>query len=237
MELQQLKQQIVPQLEKEFGGNVQYSDIWCIPVHTYEIVYQPIEKKSMDILMKILLFSFQKSTFTNAEELSDILLVEPLFVEDLMKKLMKNGLLEKEGEIYKLSKKGQAQFSQGVFEEVLDPVTVEILYSPVHEKIVEGDIEQVLDFDDFPDEMYRYLDEEEGQVQEETMLKEIRLRQVEENVEIKKILSMEHIQTNDVPCIELVMQKENGEKIIRVWNTLIEDWDQKLEKQIEANEK
>lgn len=237
MELQQLKQQIITQLEKELGGNVQHSDIWCIPVHTYEIVYQPIEKKSMDILMKILLFSFQKSTFTNAEELSDILLVEPLFVEDLMKKLMKNGLLEKEGEIYKLSKKGQAQFSQGVFEEVLDPVTVEILYSPVHEKIVEGDIEQVLDFDDFPDEMYRYLDEEEGQVQEETMLKEIRLRQVEENVEIKKILSMEHIQTNDVPCIELVMQKENGEKIIRVWNTLIEDWDQKLEKQIEANEK
>lgn len=236
MELQQIKQQLITQLEKEYGGNVLHSDIWCIPVQTYEIAYQPIEKKSMDILMKILLFSFQKSTFTNAEELSDILLVEPLFVEDLMKKLMKNGLLEKEGEFYQLSAKGQAQFSQGIFEEVLDPVTEEILFSPVHEKILEGDIEQVLDFDDFPDEMYRYMDKEEPIVNEETMLNEIRLRQVEENVEIKKILSIEHVQTNDVPCIELVCQKEKEEKVIRVWNTLTENWDRQLEKQISERE-
>lgn len=236
MELQQLQNQLKTELEKEIGGTVIQSDIWCIPVHTYQIQYEPVQKKSMDILMKILLFSFQKSNFSSAEQLSDILLVEPLFVEDLIQKLLKNGLLEKEQDYYKLSEKGKTQFSKGVFEEVLDVVTEDILFSPVHESLLEGDIEQVLDFDDFPETMYRYIPNEEHELNEESILKEIRTKQVdsdEENqIEIKKILSMDYVQTNDVPCIEFIVQKQSDEKIVRVWNTLMEDWDKQLEKQL-----
>lgn len=234
MELQQIQQQLISDLEKE-QGKVIKTDIWCIPVHTYQVEYQPIQKKSMDILMKILLFSFQKSKFKNAQQLSDILIVEPLFIEDLISKLLKNGLLEKGEGFFQLSEKGKSQFSQGVFEEVLDSVTEEILYSPVHEEILEGNIENVLDFDDFPDKLYRYLKDEEQEIQEEDVLKEIQLKGQDEDIEIKRILSMEHIQTNDLPCIEFIVEKKN-ETIVRIWNTLKEDWDQTLEKQISEKE-
>lgn len=231
MELQQLQQQLANQLEKD-GVKVIQSDIWCIPIHTLQIKYEPIQKRSMDILMKILLFSFQKSNFRNAEQLSDILLVEPLFIEDLIGKLLKNGLLEKHEEFYQLSEKGKGQFLQGVFEESLEPVSEEILYSPTHEKMVEGDIEAVLDYDDFPETMYRHLPEEEPEINEQSILKGILMKTEEQtDIEIKKILSVEHIQTNDVPCIEFITQNDN-QKIVRVWNTLLDTWDKQLENQI-----
>lgn len=238
MELQQLKQQ----LEKEMKGTIVHTDIWCLPMHTYEITYQPIEKKTMDILMKILLFSFQTSTFENAEELSDILLVEPLFIEDLMRKMQKNGLLARENKVYQLTEKGKQQFAQGVFEEELDPVTVELLYSPTHSNIFHGDIEKVLDYDDFPDQLYRYMKNEEETLNQEFFINEIQKMYLdsmdESEQEIKSILSLEKVQINDVPCIELIIwNNEKKEFFPRVWNTLLNNWDEFLEKEIFEKEK
>lgn len=239
MELHQIQQQLIEHLEKEYTGKVIHNDIWCIPVHTFQIKYQPIQKKAMDILMKIMLFSFQKSSFESAEQLSEILLVEPLFVENLIRKMQKNGLLERNQHIYQLTEKGKHQFSKDEFEEELDPVTTELLYSPVHEGILEGNIEDVLDFDDFPDKMYDYLPEETEEVNENFMLQQIQSMQFKDEtqdnnvIEIKSILSMEHTQTNDVPCIEFVVSKEeNKELFTRIWNTLYNDWDNVLEKQL-----
>ncbi|WP_342469405.1 nucleoside-diphosphate sugar epimerase [Ureibacillus sp. FSL K6-3587] len=233
MELQQLKNQ----LEKEIRGTIVHTDIWCIPMHTYEITYQPIQKKAMDILMKILLFSFQKSAFESAEQLSEILLVEPLFIEDLMRKMQKNGLLARENNFYQLTEKGKRQFSQGVFEEELDPVTIELLYSPVHHQMMNGDMEEVLDFDDFPDQLYRYMNDGEESLDVEFFKKEIQNiiidRADEVHQEIKSILSLENTQINDVPCIEfIVWNTENREFFPRVWNTLLKNWDQYLEKEL-----
>lgn len=243
MEIQQLQEQLKVQLEQNHKGTVIHSDIWCIPVHSYQITYQPVQKKSMDILMKILLISFQKSSFESAEQLSEILLVESLFVEDLIRKMQKNGLLTKELDGYQLTEKGKSQFSRGVFEEELEPVTTEMHYSPVHEKMLDGDIEEVLDFDDFPDQMYRYIPEEK-EVSEAFVIEEIRAMQLNEDeeqsslIEIKSILSMEHSQTNDLPCIEFVLFKEeNKELLIKVWNTLYNNWDSQLEKELMQKEK
>lgn len=243
MELQQIQNELKEQLEQEYNGKVIHNDIWCIPVHTFQIQYQPIQKKAMDILMKIMFFSFQKSNFESAEQLSEILLVEPLFVENLICKMQKNGLLEREQDVYQLTEKGKLQFSKGVFEEELEPVTTELLYSPVHQNLLEGNIEDVLDFDDFPDKMYPYLSEETEEVSEEFMLNAICTMELDEEdqesktIEIKTILSMEHTQTNDVPCIEFVVSKEeNKELFTLVWNTLYNDWDRHLEKQLKDKE-
>lgn len=231
MELKQLQEDLQKQLEEQ--GTVIESQIWCIPVHSYQIQYQPIEKKSMDILMKILLFSFQKSGFSSADELSDILMVEPLFIQDLINKLMKNGLLERVDNLYQLTEKGKGQFVNGVFEEVLEPVTEEMLFSSVHDGFLDGNVEEVLDFDDFPDDMYRFLEEKEPS--KDAFLEEIRAHQVEETIEIKKILNCEHLQTNDVPCLEFLVKIDDNKKV-RVWNTLLDNWDTQLEKHIENHQ-
>ncbi|MEK4284760.1 hypothetical protein [Ureibacillus sp. FSL K6-0165] len=241
MELHQIQQQLIKKLEKEKSGLIIHTDIWCIPMHTYEITYQPVRKRTMDILMKILLFSCQKSTFERAEQLSEILLVEPLFIEDLLRKMQKNGLLIRENNYYQLTEKGMKQFSLGVFEEELEPVAIELLYSPVHHQIVEGDIEEVLDFDDFPEQIYRYIRNEEGPVSAPFMMKAIQNMQAteleEDHQEIKSILSMENTQVNDVPCIEFIIwNAENKELFIRVWNTLFNSWDQQLEQELNEKE-
>ncbi|WP_016838083.1 hypothetical protein [Ureibacillus thermosphaericus] len=241
MELHQIQQQLIKKLEKEKAGLIIHTDIWCIPMHTYEITYQPVRKRTMDILMKILLFSCQKSTFERAEQLSEILLVEPLFIEDLLRKMQKNGLLIRENNYYQLTEKGMKQFSLGVFEEELEPVAIELLYSPVHHQIVEGDIEEVLDFDDFPEQIYRYIRNEEGPVSAPFMMKAIQNMQAteleEDHQEIKSILSMENTQVNDVPCIEFIIwNAENKELFIRVWNTLFNSWDQQLEQELNEKE-
>lgn len=235
MELKELQENLQKQLEEQ-GARVLESQIWCIPVHSYQIQYQPIQKKSMDILMKILLFSFQKTGFSSADELSEILMVEPLFIQDLMNKLMKNGLLERTDDIYELTEKGKGQFANGVFEEVLDTVTEDVLYSPIHEGFLEGDMEEALDFDDFPDELYRYLEEGEPEIAEDVFLQEIRERQMEDSIEIKKILTNEHLQTNDVPCIEFFLEMSENGKGIKVWNTLLDNWDAQLEKHIQDHQ-
>ncbi len=203
MELHQIQQQLIKKLEKEKSALIIHTDIWCIPMHTYEITYQPVRKRTMDILMKILLFSCQKSTFERAEQLSEILLVEPLFIEDLLR--------------------------------------IELLYSPVHHQIVEGDIEEVLDFDDFPEQIYRYIRNEEGPVSAPFMMQAIQNMQAteleEDHQEIKSILSMENTQVNDVPCIEFIIwNAENKELFIRVWNTLFNSWDQQLEQELNEKE-
>ncbi|MBB5148679.1 MULTISPECIES: hypothetical protein [Ureibacillus] len=241
MELHQIQQQLIKKLEKEKSALIIHTDIWCIPMHTYEITYQPVRKRTMDILMKILLFSCQKSTFERAEQLSEILLVEPLFIEDLLRKMQKNGLLIRENNYYQLTEKGMKQFSLGVFEEELEPVAIELLYSPVHHQIVEGDIEEVLDFDDFPEQIYRYIRNEEGPVSAPFMMKAIQNMQAteleEDHQEIKSILSMENTQVNDVPCIEFIIwNAENKELFIRVWNTLFNSWDQQLEQELNEKE-
>lgn len=236
MELSALQQQLKEQLTKQYNGKVIHTDLWCIPVMSYQVQFKPIEKRAMDILMKILLFSFQKSTFESVEQLSDILLVEPLFIEDILLKMQKNGLLAQNNDSYHLTDKGRQQFSQGVFEEELELETIEILYSPVHQKRLEGDIEDVLDFDDYPDKMYAHLPEEQQEIKEEFVLQEISsiLNDEEERKkEVKSIISIEHSQTNDVPCIEfIVMKEENKELIIRVWNTLYNNWDTHLEREL-----
>lgn len=241
MELHQIQQQLIKKLEKEKSGLIIHTDIWCIPMHTYEITYQPVRKRTMDILMKILLFSCQKSTFERAEQLSEILLVEPLFIEDLLRKMQKNGLLIRENNYYQLTEKGMKQFSLGVFEEELEPVAIELLYSPVHHQIVEGDIEEVLDFDDFPEQIYRYIRNEEGPISAPFMMKAIQNMQAteleEDHQQIKSILSMENTQVNDVPCIEFIIwNAENKELFIRVWNTLFNSWDQQLEQELNEKE-
>lgn len=237
MELQVIEKDLIEQIERDSKSKVVHTDCWCIPVHTYHATYQPYKKTTMDILMKIILFSLQQSNFESADELSEILLVEPLFIEDLLKKMQRNGLVKRETDVYVLTEKGIGQLGEGIFEEQLEIRSIELLYSPVHNGFLDGDIEEVLDFEDFPEKMYRHYEQkDELPIPEEQMLHQIRSIQSiededseeEQKIEIKSIESIEEVQINDIPIIEFVIRK-NNELNIKTWNTLMDTWDPQLE--------
>ncbi len=241
MELQALQQKLSEQFHKT---NILETAIWCVPVHTVNIAYKPIVRTKMDILMKMLLISLQKAKFKKAEQLSEILLVEELFIQDLLSKMHKTGLITKEDH-FQLTEKGLKQLNSGVFEEDQEITSKETLYSPTHQTFLHGEIEAVLDFEDFPEDIYRYhVQVEELQVDNDKLVEELRLLQMDEdeeeesNLVITSIDSFEDIQVNDVPCIEFILFDEEKEQFTsRVWNTLTNNWDTTLQDQIEEKEK
>lgn len=243
MELLSLQQSLSTQLIKKSNSSILKTDTWCVPVHSVNITYKPVSRTKMDILMKMILQSVANNAFENAEQLSDILLVEQLFIQDLLSKMEKTGLIKKVDSHYQQTEKGQKQLQSGVFEEEQDMKTIELLYSPSHQLFLNGDIEEVLEFEDFPEQLYRYHKQEEKiSIQDEQVIEEIRAYEHPESDEgetgkdlfvIPSIDSIEDIQINDIPCIEFILYDQQQDHFsVRVWNTLIDNWDEKLEHEI-----
>lgn len=247
MELHSLQQSLREELTKKSKVSILESNAWCVPVHTLNITYKPVIRTKMDILMKMIFLSLKEPKFENAEQISEILLVEQLFVEDLLSKMQKTGLIAKVDSFYQLTEKGQKQFASGVFEEEQDATSTELLYSPTHFGFLNGDIEEVLDFEDFPEQIFRYqVQEDELDLEDNLVIKEIKTqtKDVEdasddqEKLLITSIDSVEDVQINDVPCIEFLLYEEEKDLFSsRVWNTLLNQWDEKLEHLIQENEK
>ncbi|KOS66465.1 hypothetical protein AEA09_17105 [Lysinibacillus contaminans] len=238
-------------LEKEIQQNHQVKIVernqWCIPVRTVEVTYEPIRRSTMDVLMKMLLISMQEADFRDAKELSELLLVDPLFIHDLVSIMLRVRLIEKVDDYYRLTTKGTVQLERGIFEEELDLKTASLLYSPCHEAFLSGDLESIEEFDELPP-LYRYIDEEAEQKDsfEEHMLIEALTKEddVEEDTSsvsqtiISKIASSAATQINDIPCFEfIVYDKAQDIYFARVWNTLLAHWDEVLEQQLTEKER
>ena len=105
--MQPLQQRLQQQLLQNKHVQLKQVASWCVPVHSIEVTYQPVKRLKMDILMKMLLLTFQQAQIASAQELSEWLVVEQLFIEDVLNKLLQTGLVEKIDGIFKLTSKGQ----------------------------------------------------------------------------------------------------------------------------------
>ena len=124
---------LINELENKHDAKVIHTKENSFPVFTTTVSYYPIQKTPMDILMKMMLIAFQKAPIKATDVLANILLVEPLFIEDLTSKMRQAHLIEMaEGEPYKLTSKGLGQLEAGIFEEQLELVTEEVYYSAHH---------------------------------------------------------------------------------------------------------
>ncbi|KGR74862.1 hypothetical protein [Ureibacillus sinduriensis] len=247
MELHTLQQSLRDELTKKSNASILQSDTWCVPVHSLNVTYKPVIRTKMDILMKMLFLSLKDTKFESAEQISEILLVEQLFVEDLLSKMQKTGLIEKVDFYFQLTEKGQRQFASGIFEEEQNETSTELLYSPTHTSFLYGDIEEVLEFEDFPEQIFRYqVQGMDLSFEDSVIIAEIQGRK-EDNEEIvdeqgqlfiTSIDSLEDVQVNDVPCIEYLLYDEEKDLFtVRVWNTLINKWDDQLEQLIQEYER
>ncbi len=216
---------------------------WCIPIRTVEVTYEPVRRSTMDVLMTMLLISIQEADFESTLELSELLLVDPLFIEDLVSLMVRVNLMKKEDNFYRLTEKGQLQLEQGIFEEELEIEKTMLYFSPCHQSFLTIDADNRDEYDDLP-ELYRYIDKKAEQQEqfEESMV--IAALQDENEKEvgnsqkvITKIVQTEAQQINDSPCLEFVLyDKEQDILFVRVWNTFLNRWDHYLEQQLTDKE-
>nr|WP_251047711.1 hypothetical protein [Planococcus sp. ISL-110] len=213
--------------------------VWKLPVVLYDVGFSRVKRLKMDILMKMLLLAFQEADVRRAATLSDMLFVEELFISDLIDKMQRTGLIGLEKSGYKLTAKGYDYLGKGIFDEEMDGDKTMISYSAAHDvyRLAEDDAHAEAE-DALP--LYRYpvknsLNKDRIQ---QLLAKELSDRGAESFQTIVSGITgcVEH-DTVYIPCIEFQLYDQKQDIFYaRVWNGMTENWDETLEKQIEARE-
>ncbi|KPN94931.1 hypothetical protein [Lysinibacillus sp. ZYM-1] len=240
--MSKLQQRLMRELQQNRNIKIVKTAEWCIPIRTVDVTYEPVRRSTMDVLMTMLLLSIQEADFGSTQELSELLLVDPLFIEDLTSLMVRVGLMKNEEDYFRLTEKGQQQLEQGVFEEELEVEASTLYFSPCHQSFLTIDVNND-EYDELP-ELYRYVDREaEQQEQFEESLIMAALQEVDEEETgnsqkiIARIVQVEAQQINDSPCLEFVLyDKEQEILFVRVWNTILNQWDHHLEQQLTDKE-
>lgn len=242
--MKELKSRLTKELQQGFNVQIMDTLSWSLPVHTIEVAYETVTKTKMDILMKMMLIAFQKAEIETAEELGEILLVEQLFIEDLINKMMNAQMIEKINGVFVVTAAGTEQLGTGIFEHEPASGTAETLYSPCHQSFLSGELDNI-----------RYEEQEKYRYQVEfddwevtslkkaalfSILKKSGIEREEGNVQliVSKIISATDRKTTTVPCIEFrLYNREEDLMYARVWNTLTDQWDETLESQLNEKER
>jgi DNA-binding IscR family transcriptional regulator len=243
--MDKLKRKLTQELQQDFNVKILESISWSLPVHSIEIAFQTVMRTKMDILMKMMLIAFQKGKISTAEVLSELLLVEPLFIEDLIRKMTSAQMIEKNAGHFILTGTGMQQLESGIFIHEPENDMKNALYSPCHQSFLHGNPESLAAE---VNEVYRhhaeFNDDWKVELIEKTdllnALQSLGVDSAEGNVQIviSDIVSASAVQTDWVPCIEFRLYNEAEDLLfVRVWNTLSEQWDETLESQLNDKER
>ena len=112
---------------------------WSLPIQLIDIEYETVKRTKMDILMKMLLVAFRTSQFESAEELSEMLIVEPLFITDLIDRMKQAGMIVKSGGAYSLTETGKQQLESGIYVHPREKEEATVQYSPSHGTFLVGE--------------------------------------------------------------------------------------------------
>lgn len=242
--MEALKGRLTRELQENLNVKILDTLGWGLPVHTLEIAYQTVKRTQMDILMKMMLLAFRTEEITSAEELSEILLVEQLFINDLIGKMSRTAILDNKGGFFALTEEGIQQLESGTFVHEPEDGVKKALYSPGHQSFLMGNAEE------FPSgeglETYRYYKEfadwtvkSLAKTDAITALQSLEVESSEGNAQIviSKIVSATNVQTDEVPCLEFRLHNQAEDVLyVRVWNTLLGHWDKTLETQLNERE-
>lgn len=239
--MDKLKKQLHANLLKNPAVQIRKEVIWQFPVTIYTVAFNRVKRYKMDILMKMMLLTFEKAQIHRAANLSQLLLVEELFIEDLLKKMHRTGLITLEKGRYRLTSRGREQLNTGIMEEELPEESAVLFYSPIHDEVWLEITEPLTETDEeLP--LYRYGNHQ-------NILEKDRILHVlaeSENGEeeagfqtvVAAVKSLDQQKVEQVPCLEFQLyDKEQDKFYARVWNTILQRWDETFEKQIEEKER
>lgn len=214
---------------------------WHFPVVRYTVAFIPVKRSKMDILMKMMLLTIEKTQIRRAANLSQLLLVEELFIDDLLKKMQRTGLITLEKGSFSLTSKGQEQLKTGIIEEELPEETAVLSYSPIHDEVgperpgslseTEGELP-----------LYRYGNHQNMLEKDRILPFLAESRNGEEEAGFQTVVAavtgLDQQKVDQIPCLEFQLyNKEQDKFYVRVWNTLLQRWDETFEKQIEEKER
>ncbi|WP_046174524.1 hypothetical protein [Domibacillus indicus] len=236
--MEKLEKQLRAILLENPAVEIKDSAAWQLPVTRYSVTCKRVRRSKMDILMKMLLLAFEKADIRRAANLAEMLLVEELFIADLINKMQRTGLIHMESTGYKLTAKGREHLEKGIMEEELEEEETELFYSPAHGAVwPECRITEA--GEDLP--LYRYAGGRA--VQPEDLLQALAGREEEPGEDglqtiVSQVAGFEESAAEQVPCLEFrLYHKEQDLFFARVWNTAMQRWDEALEKQIEERER
>lgn len=217
------------------------SQEWFLPVQVIEITFETVKRSKMDILMKMILLTCQKAKIKSSKELSELLLVEPLFIKDLITKMLATKMLEQQDGTFSLTKYGIQQLNDGIFISEQTSQLTSAMFSMNHQKFLLGKLNHN---DKQKMKKYRYAQEDrKNQIKQSAMMQVLRTMGKETNsgteqVVIEAITTAKVTEVAEIPCLEYQLYNET-EKLVyaRVWNSLLMEWDETLETQLNKKER
>ncbi|AXH99988.1 hypothetical protein DV702_09800 [Sporosarcina sp. PTS2304] len=234
-----LQKKLQREIQQQADIQIQQSDSWGLPIEIVSIPYTTIKRTTMDILMKMILVTVQKLEVSKPQMIADFLAVEPLFVEDLVRRMENAQLVEQRKQIYRLTKKGVRQLQAGVYEHPPEKKMKKLFYSPFHNKLLSGIQEDV---QEKKIKKFRLITKHRNgaeRLAHEHLRTALLLAGAEEaegplQIVIEKIEVPVTLETQLVPCVEFyVYNRAEDRYYTRVWNTLTEQWDERLENVID----
>ena len=244
--MQNLEKRLKNELQQNNKVKILHSSRWSLPIHSIEVEYKPVKRTKMDVLMKMMLLAFQKAKIVEAAQLSELLLVEQLFIEDLISIMSRTGLIEKMDGVFALTAKGNQQLEDGIFEEEQELESQIVLYSTSHEAFLTGDIKPAMEGEDELS-IFRYVKEgyldvelsfETEQVISALEAKDVEREKEDVQVVISEIQSTTDLYVDDIPCFEFILHHKDDDLLYaRVWNTLLQKWDEVLESMLNEKER
>ena len=222
------------------------SERWAFPLQLANIQMTTGIRSQMDVLMKMILKILGKLEVKHATEISELLAVESIFVEHMLKLMMQNQMVEINDGFYRLTHMGMEQLKVGTFVHDSMEEEVEIAYSPYHTDALIRDTNQTpLEADDQLGD-YRFADDL-NQV-DVTKLKDLQIIQMIEDSgyefivengqkQIEEIRAIELQETVQVVCFEFHMHDTTEDSVfIRVWNTWTGQFDVLFETELNQKE-
>ncbi|TXC92934.1 hypothetical protein FS935_01700 [Metabacillus litoralis] len=239
--MNKLKKHLEKTLLENPANTIKNSVTWHLPLITYDVTFKREKRSKMDILMKMMLHTFEQAEIRRAANLSELLLVEELFIEDLLKKMQRMGLIKLEKQVYRLTLKGQKQLKDGIIAEEMDEESTTVSYSVTHDEFWPETSATIETTGDFPD--FRYAKQEASEKMTEARLLDV-LKEKEEVIEedgfqteVAVLTNFSEQKVEHIPCVEFQLyNKEQDIFFARVWNTELQRWDEQLEKEIEDKE-
>lgn len=210
------------------------TESWTIPMQRLHVTYAPVQRLSMDILMKMLLMTFHELHITSLHAVSDLLAVEHLFVEDLTNTLLRNELVTIIESVYTLTTRGEEQLASGVLEDALQTQEIDLTYSPLHNAYFTEDVDAL--YDAVLPEPYAYVDE--ACIQQATapqdaliaLLQQLQPNDTDVKAYVSSLKDCSMTEMLEVPCIAFVLYDARDDVFsTRVWNTLTNRYDDVLE--------
>lgn len=233
--------QLRAQLLENPAVDIKDTAVWAIPVTIYDVSFTRVKRSKMDILMKMMLMAFEETDIRRAANLTEFLLVDELFIEDLMGKMQRRGLIRLEKSVFRLTLKGREQLESGIIEEDMDEEWTELFYSATHGEFWPERSGGTLPNKEDELSVYRYeqaseLVEEDGRILEALSEQENRLDEDGYQTVVSEVQQFEKQAVEHVPCLEFQLyNKEQDLHYARVWNTWLQRWDDQLEQQIWTN--